>query len=296
MVPLGDRPATVDPLPDGLAGDADASGSGAYASEASYDKSCWFKRHGGHTVSRLDTVSRAFRGQLGYRRMDIPLAKKRSRNGDETVRLLREWIEANLEKRGMSQAELAAAMGLDRQTIYKILRRGRKVSTEETQRLETIFDEPAPRLSPVPSAPKLGYLRVVGKVAAGQFLDVTYEHFKEYDTPYSYGGEMELNGVFGLVVEGESLNRQAKPGDVIVAVRLDHSPREFREGDYVVAEQTRGDLIETTVKVVRRGTKGWELWPDSDDPAHQKPVSLKNGGTVRVTAIVLDVIKRLTTL
>ena len=54
-------------------------------------------------------------------------------------------------------------------------------------------------------------------------------------------------------------------------------------------------MIERTAKRLRRGLSGLELWPESNDPAHQMPIAYgeHDGETVEVRGKVLFVLRKL---
>lgn len=104
---------------------------------------------------------------------------------------------------------------------------------------------------------------------------------------------------FILKVCGNSLNKLAQDGDVLLCLSLGESNTEIKDGDLVIVERTQqqGGLIETTAKRVRRTKAGYELWPESSDPLHQEPFKVDDDEmnqdmTVRVIALVIAVTKR----
>ena len=70
------------------------------------------------------------------------------------------------------------------------------------------------------------------------------------------------------------MNRQMQPGDYAICVAWDELGIDFRDGQFVHVERSRGGMREVTIKKVKIGQHGVELWPDSDDPAWQTPVAL----------------------
>lgn len=80
---------------------------------------------------------------------------------------------------------------------------------------------------------------------------------------------------YALRVRGHSVNRIAEDGAIITCVDLIAGGIDARDGDLVWVERRRGDLVEATVKRLRKAKDGLELWPESDDPAHQEKLALK---------------------
>lgn len=121
-----------------------------------------------------------------------------------------------------------------------------------------------------------GSIPITGFVEAGRWFPV------EDDVRVPEGATVPIVADYpaewqrAFVVQGSSINRVARPGEVIVCLDLGKSGSDFKEHDLVVIERSKfgGMMIERTAKRVRRTRAGWELWPDSDDPAHQQPLVL----------------------
>jgi len=204
-----------------------------------------------------------------------------------------DWLKRVMAERQLSQAALGRILGIERQQVYRVLKGARRLTSDELLKIAKELNVELPA-SHQPKAPEIRYIKVVGEVAAGVWHDVTYQDFAEFEIPYAYEPKWPPEAVKALIVRGESVNRKAQDGDKIAILMYEYAPRTFREGDYVVAERRRGDLIECTVKLVKGSERtGWELWPDSTDPRYQEPLRLgeHDGEVVRVTAFVLDFIR-----
>jgi SOS-response transcriptional repressor LexA len=135
------------------------------------------------------------------------------------------------------------------------------------------------------------YVKVVGSAAAGAWQEVTHQDFDVYEIPIPVDPKWSAGDLFALEVKGTSINRRARDGDWVLCLRTESAPRPIQSGDWVVVERIDNGRVETTIKQVRWGKLGWELWPDSNDPHWQNPTSLaetKDGIEVRVAAFVLD--------
>ncbi|TNC15360.1 helix-turn-helix domain-containing protein [Methylobacterium terricola] len=204
--------------------------------------------------------------------------------------MLRKWVVGQIEARGIQQKELAAAIGVSADTMSRMLSGKRTIKAEDLSRISAFFGEQPP-LTTAPSERKVSYVKVLGEVAAGAFVDMHYVDFAEYTIPYLADPRWSPEAVRALVVRGESINRQARDGDHVIMLDIGEAPRSFRAGDWVVAERVKGGLKETTVKQVRKGSDGsWELWPDSDDQRFQDPLIVEDGeaDSVKVIGFVLD--------
>lgn len=99
---------------------------------------------------------------------------------------------------------------------------------------------------------------------------------------------------FALEIQGDSINKRAKPGEYAVCVEW-HGP--VQPEDVVIVERRRAGLFEATIKVVKASTNGTlHLSPDSDNPAH-KPIviretDIKDGEEIAVVGKVLGYYRR----
>lgn len=156
--------------------------------------------------------------------------------------------------------------------------------------------ESAPDLTELSEQPQ--QVNVIGKVAANTWLDVENMDFSHEDimqVPSASGFPPSLQ--YALVVSGNCLNKIARNGDILVCLDLIKANVEFAADDLVIVERSRfeGQMIERTAKRVRVTSTGFELWPESNDPAHQEPIRLdgaEDGETIRVIGRVLWILRR----
>jgi len=127
------------------------------------------------------------------------------------------------------------------------------------------------------SSASIGMVRVTGKVAANSWLSVEDMDFSYEDIDYvpSVGG-YPTEWQFGLVVEGNCLNKIAQNGDRLVCLNTIAAGVDLEPGDLAIIERKRfsGQMVMRTAKRVRQAANGFELWPESTDPLHQEPIKL----------------------
>lgn len=115
---------------------------------------------------------------------------------------------------------------------------------------------------------------VTGYVEAGNWFDVENDRTvqDEYYVPAHHDFPPACQRAF--VVSGNSINRIARPGAILVTVNIIGAGISLKDGDLVVVERSRydGQMVERTAKRLRRTASGWELWPESDDPNFQRPI------------------------
>jgi SOS-response transcriptional repressor LexA len=147
-------------------------------------------------------------------------------------------------------------------------------------------------------ASPIGAVPVTGKVAANTWLSVEDMDFGYDDIEYvpsASGYPVELQ--FALKVEGNCLNKIANHGDRLICLDIAKTGIQTEDGDLVIVERSRfeGQMIERTAKRLRRTADGYELWPESTDPAHQEPITLRRSDTgddVRIIGKVLWIMRK----
>ena len=157
----------------------------------------------------------------------------------------------------------------------------------------------APASDLTPLEQNIDSVRVTGRVAANSWMDVdemdfSYEDIQHVPSASGYPAKVQ----FGLVVDGNCLNKIARHGDVLVCLNIIATNTEVHPEDLVIVERSRygGQMIERTAKRLRQTADGFELWPESTDPSHQEPIRL-NGKTnadedVRIIGKVLWILRR----
>lgn len=210
------------------------------------------------------------------------------------------------ELKNLSQARLATLAGTSQPQIKRLEDGERKLTKDWAERIAPHLDTSAEALLfPNSQAQELsrvaspiGAIAVTGKVAANAWLSVEDMDFGYDDIEYvpsASGYPIELQ--FALKVEGNCLNKIAGHGDRLICLDMVKTGIAAEDGDLVIVEKSRfeGQMIERTAKRLRRTADGYELWPESTDPAHQEPIKLDrpdNGDHVRIIGKVLWIMRK----
>jgi phage repressor protein C with HTH and peptisase S24 domain len=149
-----------------------------------------------------------------------------------------------------------------------------------------------------PSSPHT--LRIAGEVAAGLWLESGMFEEDAVGESVLTGGDRRfpLNHQYLLRIKGESLNKIAQDGDLILCLDYFEAGIELKSGDIVVVERSRdgGHTIERTAKRVVRHNGEIELRPESTDPRFQEPVIFNDhseeASEVRIIAKVLGAFRQ----
>ena len=181
--------------------------------------------------------------------------------------------------------------------VTKSLSGKREIKAREILTISRYLEIDPPETAPIEERHTISTAFIVGDVAAGVWSEPGV-HFEPIPSTIVVDSRWPARAVFLLRVRGTSINRQAREGDLVLCLDAHEAPRDFQNGDWVVAERVDADgRRETTVKkVVGNRHIGFSLLPDSDDPAFQTPIKLgkTDGETVEVKAFVLEFIRQAT--
>jgi SOS-response transcriptional repressor LexA len=193
-----------------------------------------------------------------------------------------------MEERGILAAPLAVKIGRDKDYIRDFLT-GRKQSLklDDSQKIADVLQIPLSRLiaGHVDASEELG-MEVVGKVAAGLFKDVSIENQDSEKPRIAVARDLRFPNArqYALEVEGDSMDELFKDGSTVICVNFADTGLEYRDGMCVHVERfiMDGQLVENTLKELRReGKTKWVLYPRSSNPSH-KPIELSGGETVDI--------------
>ena len=150
-----------------------------------------------------------------------------------------------------------------------------------------------------PSLPRSG-VPVVGEVAAGLWMEAAlFETENLEESTISYDVRFPPQAQYVVKVRGESLNRIAANGDLLLCVDYLAAGLELKENDLVLVERSRdnGMTIERTAKRLIKLNGESELMPESDDPRFQETIVYREGDfdhtEVKIKARIVMVFKPL---
>ena len=204
---------------------------------------------------------------------------------------------------GLTQLEVANKLGINRVSVTQWetgVTRPVGDKLEKMARLLNvsadwlIMDEGLPPGSGLKESPPvyLNTLPVTGFVEAGKWFDIDGDGAVPDGMAVPVVGDRPVEWQRAFIVSGNSINKIAGPGDVLVCLDLIASGTEMQPDDLVIVERSRfgGQMVERTAKRLRKTATGWELWPESTDPAYQAPIVLNGADDheeIKVTAKVL---------
>lgn len=189
-------------------------------------------------------------------------------------------------------ADLARSLKVQRQAVYNWLA-GRADPTQDNLRelavnLDVEQDWLATGRKAKPGV--VSGLELHGDAAGGVWMEIPENQDREFPrVPVAPDPDYPADCQYALKVRGTSVNQHVPDGGIIVCVDIAHSGISPRDRDLVVVERRRGGMVETTVKQLRKGAGGPELWPVSTDPEHQEKLTIgrAKGMEVVMKAIVI---------
>ena len=216
---------------------------------------------------------------------------------------IHERLKAARERMFETAAEAATAMGINYQTYAAHENGSRGLRRDAAMRYAKFFNvsleflltgrknassksDNGARQAPMVDGDGMP---VKGFVRAGIWQEA-YSPENELSTlPISGDARFPKHLQFALEIQGDSIDRRAKPGEYAVCVEW-HGP--VQPDDVVIIERRRAGLFEATVKVVKSVSAGvLQLTPDSTNPIHKpiviRPADIKDGEEIAVVGKVL---------
>lgn len=208
---------------------------------------------------------------------------------DENAQLaaeIRAWMVRVMAETGLNPTTWAEKAGVARTTIARPIKDGYAfvTSSRTLAKLAKAAGVAAPDIRGSSTAAQIVplFLPVRHRVQAGHWIEVD---FAEQDFP-SPPRAVRPDPQYGNwpqwleLVVGDSVNREIPEGHfahVVDAIEMGYAPQ---DGDFVVVERRRdgGRLRERSIKKVVVTPKGVELWPDSHNPAWDRPLQLDTPG------------------
>ncbi len=206
----------------------------------------------------------------------------------------REALLRFVDALALKPAPWARAAGVSPSALYNFLhKRSDSLSQPTLEALARAAARPVSELTgevPVRLSGPVQAVTVVGTVEAGNWVEAL-EWPPEDQFRITVPRPRGPDGVFGLLVNGPSLNLRYPEGTILVCMPLAQLQRELRSGDRVIVERRNRDgLVEATVKELAFDADGraW-LWPRSDHPEHQQPLLIPWPPDVELHASESDV-------
>lgn len=196
----------------------------------------------------------------------------------------------------LSQAALGRLAGVTRNAVSLWESNTSSPTPERLRKLAVILDKDSDWLATGRKAHTLVTLGLPlwGEIAAGVWAEVCESQDMDVKrVPVAPDPAYPADAQYALKVKGNSVNKIAPNGTIVVCVDVVKAGIEIRDGDLVCVTRQKGGLVETTLKRVRKAKGGIDLWPESTDPQHATALRLgaKGDTEVTITGLVIYTVK-----
>lgn len=232
--------------------------------------------HGGENGALMQVTSSAFmHGDAG----GAFLRQSRPMNAAQSIR---QWMRGTLDASGQTVKAWAEAAGVAPSTVHRALKDDYEfiTSSRTLNKLATAAGVAAPDATATETL-----------LAKAEFLPI------RYDVGAGLWQEMPDSDIFlgtGTVapdpaysgfpqwlerVQGDSMDREYRPGDLVHVVDAYRLGYAARHGDHIILVRRRqgGGEVERTIKEVVRTAEAFEFWPRSNNPRWNSPIILSDG-------------------
>lgn len=199
------------------------------------------------------------------------------------------------KSRGLTQAEVAAAMGLDLGNYNKLENGHTELTLSKMQQLARILHcEPADFIS---DRSGVRFVLVRQKVEAGAWSEsLEWDPEDWYEVAVPDDDQYKNLNLYGAETSGPSMNKRYPEGSALIYTSIIETGESPQVGKRYIVETERPDgLREATVKTLWKDEAGkkW-LLPESTDPRHQQPIDLSDGdgSIVRIVGRIVYSVQR----
>lgn len=204
------------------------------------------------------------------------------------------------KQRGFDQSQLARLINTKPQVIQS-LESGRTLSTKYLIKLASVLqvspdwlageigtddklievnykDSINDQLHLTETGSRIGRVTVRGHVQAGNWQEATEWPPEElYSIPAPILEDYPQDKLYGLVVKGDSMDREYKEGSFLICTSIFDFKRDLKTKDHVIVEREHAGKCEATVKEIEFDQNGKIiLWPRSHNPDYQAPFIIKH--------------------
>lgn len=187
----------------------------------------------------------------------------------------------------LSQPQLAKQLGVTRNAVSMWERGDAEPKSATLRKAAVILDVSYEWLATGRggNSPIVEGLPLLGELAGGVWAEVRESQDDEVErVPVAPDPRFPRDAQYALKIRGNSVNKVASNGTVVICVDIMAAGIDIRENDLVWVERRQGNLVEATAKHIRKANGSLELWPESDDPSHQEKVPLRpSNGDIEVT-------------
>jgi len=199
------------------------------------------------------------------------------------------------KSRGMTQADVASALGLDLGNYNKLENGRTDLTVSRMEQLAKILQcEPVDFIS---NPSNLRTVQVRQNVEAGAWNEsLEWDESDWYDVTIPDDPLYRSYKLYGAETHGPSMNKRYADKSALIYTSIIETGERPQVGKRYIVETEHADgQREATVKTLWRDDAG-EMWliPESTDPRHQQPIPLHghDGNNVRIVGRVVASVQR----
>lgn len=188
---------------------------------------------------------------------------------------------------GLTQEGLAEAVGFSRSAVYLWEEGSVRPRHTTIEKIASVTDKPLLWLESGIGADGGVGLMVIGRVAAGVWKEGSV-NFKAFPLPVTPHPAYPAQAQRLWEIEGTSINKLAREGEYLHAVKVIDGGVEPEDGDLVIVRRMEHGMAEYTAKVlILRNGKPY-LKPESDDPEWQNEFEVTGDDSSEIE--ILDIV------
>lgn len=204
-------------------------------------------------------------------------------------------LKAIRTARGLSQADIAAALGIATENYNKLENGKTELTYSRMKQLADILHvDPVDLISEHQGTRTV---RVRAFVEAGMWEEA-HEWAEDdwYEVSVPDAPDLRPYQLYGVETRGPSMDKVYPEGTVVVFTSMIERPSQLEVGKKYIIERERADgMREATVKTLARDDTGkYWLLPESNDPRFQKPIEIDGieGDLIKIIGKVVYSVRR----
>lgn len=186
-------------------------------------------------------------------------------------------ITDRLVRLGTMQKDIAEHLGISPDKVSKVFRGKRQWSGKEIVALDNWLR--SGQSKQIIEVKDSNYIPILGKVAAGAWLEESYSgSLKEEKIKFDHLSHgLNASNLFAVIPDGDSMNKIFPENCKLICKHTGDQHWSSFIGRYVIVQRQNHNMTELTCKRLEIEGDNFALYSESTNPAHQKPILIKNG-------------------
>jgi len=206
-----------------------------------------------------------------------------------------------MENKGITQNALANMIDTKSGYLSELLANKKRWNTDKIEDVLEALNVEMSDILPKKENLEVKYIKVIAAVQAGVWKEAVQWHEDDcYTAKIALPNDYAKKNYFGLLVEGDSMDKEFGPGSILTVCPVYEYDDEVKSGHFVIVQRTMNGITEATAKQLEIIDGHAKLWPRSNNPKYQEPIEItwpyedpQECGleTVEITGIVVSATK-----